>query len=198
MSKESTAEKIKQAAMEEFLKNGYSKASLRTICQNAGVTTGALYFSFANKEALFRAIFDPLVHRYEALLKKLMTEELKDPKQGASLDRIMMKFILEHRKEAIILLEKAEGSYYADYRKKVETMMEQSFQRFYSSRLTTPLDDSLLKILAKVRLDGCLEIIKGNYDMEHSLYLTEQLGIYASGGTETLIQHIKELHSNAL
>ena len=51
-NKEATIEKIKQAALEEFYANGYAKASLRTICRRAGVTTGAMYFSFENKEAL--------------------------------------------------------------------------------------------------------------------------------------------------
>ncbi len=65
--KEKTAEKIKNAAVDEFLKNGYSKASLRKICQSAGVTTGAMYFSFESKEALFKAIFEPLIRQYEEL-----------------------------------------------------------------------------------------------------------------------------------
>ena len=51
-NKEETIEKIKQAALEEFYANGYAKASLRTISPRAGVTTGAMYFSFENKEAL--------------------------------------------------------------------------------------------------------------------------------------------------
>ena len=58
-NKEATIEKIKQAALEEFYANGYAKASLRTICRRAGVTTGAMYFSFENKEALLRAILEP-------------------------------------------------------------------------------------------------------------------------------------------
>ncbi len=49
-NKEETVEKIKSAALEEFYRKGYAKASLRTICNRAGVTTGAMYFSFENKE----------------------------------------------------------------------------------------------------------------------------------------------------
>ena len=46
------------AAKEEFLEKGYNKASLRSICAKAGVTTGALYFFFENKADLFSAIVD--------------------------------------------------------------------------------------------------------------------------------------------
>lgn len=194
--KEKTAEKIKNAAVNEFLKNGYSKASLRKICQSAGVTTGAMYFSFESKEALFKAIFEPLIRQYEELLRKYMRMELEEPDKGVQLDLLMMQFILEHRKEAIIILDKAEGSCYEDYRLKVEGMMEQSFKAFYGSKLESLPDDKLIKILAKIRLDGCIEIIKGNYDMEYSMYLAEKIGIYSTGGTEKLIQNLKELHSN--
>ena len=39
-----------EAAKKEFLEKGYNKASLRNICAKAGMTTGALYFFFDNKE----------------------------------------------------------------------------------------------------------------------------------------------------
>ena len=65
---ENTIEKIKQTALDEFFMHGYNKASLRIICSRAGVTTGAMYFYFKNKEALFREIFEPLVVQYEELL----------------------------------------------------------------------------------------------------------------------------------
>ena len=48
-----TREKLLEGAMAEFSENGYMKASLRKICADAGVTTGALYFFFKNKNDLF-------------------------------------------------------------------------------------------------------------------------------------------------
>ena len=36
-----TREKLLESAMTEFSENGYMKASLRKICADAGVTTGA-------------------------------------------------------------------------------------------------------------------------------------------------------------
>lgn len=40
-----TKEMLLKAAKEQFMEKGYMGASLRTICKEAGVTTGALYFS---------------------------------------------------------------------------------------------------------------------------------------------------------
>ena len=39
------------------------------------------------------------------------------------------------------------------------------------------------------------DIIKGNYSMEDSLYLVEKIGIYSMGGTDKLIQNLREPHS---
>ena len=195
-NKEETIEKIKQAALEEFYTNGYAKASLRTICNRAGVTTGAMYFSFENKEALFRAILQPLVESYEKMLARCMQMELEDSSEGADVDVLLMQFILKHKKEAIVIMEKAQGSCYEGFRDRIEQMMQQSFQTYYQSRLGTTPDMRLIRILAKQRLDSCLEIVKEDYDMEYSLYLVKQVGIYAEGGTDRLIESLRELRSN--
>ena len=195
-NKEETIEKIKQAALEEFYTNGYAKASLRTICNRAGVTTGAMYFSFENKEALFQAILQPLVESYEKMLARCMQIELEDSSEGADVDVLLMQFILKHKKEAIVIMEKAQGSCYEGFRDRIEQMMQQSFQTYYQSRLGAPPDMRLIRILAKQRLDSCLEIVKEDYDMEYSLYLVKQVGIYAEGGTDRLIESLRKLHSN--
>lgn len=44
---------ILESARKEFLVNGFEKASLKEICDRAGVTTGALYKRYQGKEALF-------------------------------------------------------------------------------------------------------------------------------------------------
>jgi AcrR family transcriptional regulator len=57
---EGTLSLLLESATAEFLENGYEKASLRTIAQNAGVTTGALYVRFPDKNALFAALVSPV------------------------------------------------------------------------------------------------------------------------------------------
>lgn len=195
-NKKITTEKIKQAAIEEFLDKGYTGASLRTICSRAGVTTGAMYFCFSNKEALLQAILEPLIAQYEELLTEYMQIEMEHPERAEELDVRMMEFILAHRKETILVMEKAQGSCYENFRSKIEILMEQSFRTYFERNLNSKVDNNLIKILAKIRLDSCLEIIKGNYEMEYSLNLTEKIGIYANGGTEKLIKKLKESHGN--
>ena len=71
-----TREKLLESAMAEFSENGYMKASLRKICADAGVTTGALYFFFKNKNDLFKAIVDkPLKELCRLLTEHYMQDE---------------------------------------------------------------------------------------------------------------------------
>ena len=46
---EGVSEKIIACAKEEFLQKGYSDASLRTIAEKAGTTTGSIYSRFKDK-----------------------------------------------------------------------------------------------------------------------------------------------------
>ena len=53
--------RIFESARKEFLNNGFEKASLKAICEGAGVTTGALYKRYKGKEDLFCAVVDQTV-----------------------------------------------------------------------------------------------------------------------------------------
>lgn len=107
-----TEQKLIKFGKEEFLKKGYAKANLRDICKNAGVTTGAFYFSFENKEALLSAILAPVITDYEKMCSTFARREEDDPNTADDNERQMMEYLSEHRTEAIILMEKSAGSIY--------------------------------------------------------------------------------------
>src|ERR1700722_258218 len=46
------------AALELFAEQGYGATSIPDICTRAGLTKGAFYSNFANKDALFLALLD--------------------------------------------------------------------------------------------------------------------------------------------
>ena len=64
-----TREALLAAALDVFYRRGVSQASLHEIACTAGVTRGALYWHFKNKEdlfdALFQQIFQELMHQLD-------------------------------------------------------------------------------------------------------------------------------------
>lgn len=74
-----TRERLIESALTEFSEKGYAKASLRKICAAAGVTTGALYFFFKDKEDLFAAIVEQPYDELKKILIGHFTTEKEMP-----------------------------------------------------------------------------------------------------------------------
>ena len=63
--------RLLEAGKEEFRDKGFLKASLRSICRKADVTTGALYFFFESKASLFEKIVEETVGSLEQIAGSL-------------------------------------------------------------------------------------------------------------------------------
>ncbi|MBQ7783868.1 MAG: TetR/AcrR family transcriptional regulator [Oscillospiraceae bacterium] len=122
-----TREKLIESAKAEFMEKGYNKASLRSICANAGVTTGALYFFFKDKADLFKAIVGKPVDGLFEIMQAHFDED-EDIVAGADQDgapddyfddhsemaQLLIHHIYSNYDAAILVLTKAQGSEYED------------------------------------------------------------------------------------
>lgn len=187
-----TEQKLIKSGKEEFLKKGYAKANLRDICKNAGVTTGAFYFSFENKEALLSAILAPVITDYEKMCSTFARREEDDPNTADDNERQMMEYLSEHRTEAIILMEKSAGSRYEKFRPQISQQMQAAFTSYFTKFMGSTPDAELIRILVTMRLQGYMELIKGDYTVEERVRLAREIGIHADAGTAALIKYLKE------
>ena len=113
-----TIEKLLKSAKKEFIEKGYMKASLRNICKDSGVTTGAL---FKDKEDLFEKVVGKPLMELHALVESHINAEklelktyvpgqqvnLEDDLQ-ASIDVVTLLF--KYKEEYELLIMKAQGS----------------------------------------------------------------------------------------
>ena len=187
-----TEQKLIKSGKEEFLKKGYAKANLRDICKNAGVTTGAFYFSFENKEALLSAILAPVITDYEKMCSTFARREEDDPNTADDNERQMMEYLSEHRTEAIILMEKSAGSRYEKFRPQISQQMQAAFTSYFTKFMGSTPDAELIRILVTMRLQGYMDLIKGDYTVEERVRLAREIGIHADAGTTALIKYLKE------
>ena len=119
-----TREKLIESAKAEFMEKGYNKASLRSICANAGVTTGALYFFFEDKADLFRAIVSNAVDGLFEIMQAHFDED-EDIVAGSDANNTddyiddhseiaqqLIHHIYKNYDAAILVLTKSQGSEY--------------------------------------------------------------------------------------
>jgi AcrR family transcriptional regulator len=67
-------EKILQAALELFAKEGYNATSTSKLAKHAGVSEGLIFRHFTNKEGLLQAILDEGERRFKALFVDIVME----------------------------------------------------------------------------------------------------------------------------
>ena len=122
---------IVQAAYEEFLTCGFQKASLHKIAQKAGVTTGAIYTRYKNKDALFVSLlqdffrvleerFAPAAAEYEKARQSARTEDLLQAIQSE--ERIYFRLLTEHYDDCTLFFSRSDGS-------SVERMLKELIDR---------------------------------------------------------------------
>lgn len=181
------------SAKRAFLEKGFEGATLRKICSDAGVTTGAVYFFFHSKEEIFDTLVKSTVKQIENLCNSLMADELDTPSIGIENEKKLIAFLYAHKEEILLLTEKSKGTKYENYKNYVLQWLETAFGRFFEAYCPEEIDYELIHILAEMRLKGYLEIIAGEYDMEQMLNLSEKIGIYAHGGFNQLLQVNKQM-----
>jgi AcrR family transcriptional regulator len=73
---------VLEAAADEFVERGYAGASLQAIARRAGLTRGAVYWNFQNKQELFLTLLDERIDEPARALMKL-TEQAPDDESTA-------------------------------------------------------------------------------------------------------------------
>ena len=180
--------RLLEAGMEEFRDRGFLKASLRAICKKADVTTGALYFFFESKSALFEEIVEETVEKLKEITGDFSNQEKQlQPEEN---DRILMEFIWENRDIARILIDGAEGTRYDNFREDTCTKMEQFLQENFREKCGKEADGDLVHILAETKLQGYSELLRGDYSREKFLEIFRMLKICSSQSFLTVAAEI--------
>lgn len=155
------------------MEKGYAKASLRKICADAGVTTGALYFFFDSKEDLFRAIVEPPL----TALMNMMQEHFEEEDQMLSLPGvyehqegdhdIIAEMLIHHLYQNydtfILLLTKSQGTAFEDSLDRIVDMTEKRFtvsvEQLAAQRAKSPVDSYMIHWMAHMTIDAFIHLL---------------------------------------
>lgn len=122
---------IIQAAYSEFLAYGFQKASVHKIAEKAGVTTGAIYTRYKNKDALFasllqnffetmRTLFTPIAEEYEKAKRSAQPEDILRAINAE--EQVYFRLLTEHYDECTLFFSRSDGS-------SVETTLNELMQQ---------------------------------------------------------------------
>ena len=168
-----TKEKILESAKKEFLDKGFVNASLRTIAANAGLTTGAMYRHFKDKDALFCALVD------EAIDVTTKTVMMADALHHIDLDNVVSNEHFEQEKKSTndlldyifanfdvftLLLTKSAGSTHEHFQEEICELYtkncEQTFNWMYENKIATKkVDIMTIHFIASTIINAFTEII---------------------------------------
>ena len=174
-----TREKLLKSAKEEFMEKGYALASLRNICKNAGVTTGALYFFFKNKEDLFGALVaEPLERIYKVMENhyndeiKSLTKSLgeKDIHEDAEAALMIVDYLYQYYDEFLLVFTKSQGSIYEKYIDKFIEISERHYRVLADKTSEVceaeKIDNYMIHWFAHLQIYSFVELITHNLSRE--------------------------------
>ena len=129
-----------ESARKEFMEKGFIKAELKTICNNANITTGAVYKRYKGKQELFGAVVEKAVATLDSFVSErtdvdfssMSDEEVKNTwimNEKYILD--VFKILWDIREDFVLLLEKSAGTIHENFRHDFAFRMTHAYKQYY-------------------------------------------------------------------
>ncbi|MBO5209339.1 MAG: TetR/AcrR family transcriptional regulator [Lachnospiraceae bacterium] len=197
-----TRENLLKSAKKEFLEKGFMQASLRNICKNAGVTTGALYFFFEDKEDLFaNLVQEPLSqltqlmgshYADESEISVLELSTLDDFGEGIDVAKQVIHFMYHYYDEFQLILTKSQGSrfencvdYFVDVSEKHYRIMADKIAESMGAKT---LDDYMIHWVAHMQIDAFVHLLTHEASEEKAVKQIESIVYYIISGWMAMFQ----------
>ena len=189
INEKETRERLLISAKAEFMEKGYLQASLRTICKNAGVTTGALYFFFRDKEDLFACLVEePLETLFQVMhqhyLVELQTDNVTEFLSGdfsTDLDaaRQLISFMYQNHDAFQLILQKSQGSKFEDCIDRFVAVSENHY-RIMADKVTQKMglkriDDFMVHWVSHMLIDSFVYLLSHEKSEEAALKSIEPM-----------------------
>ena len=181
-------ERLLASGKEEFLAHGFGKASLRTICKKAGLTTGAFYNHFSGKEELFNVLVEPMICDFRKMYEDVMMQELADLTTGVNNELISITCAIKYKDEFRLLFDCSDGTKYEGFKEYlIHQLFYPGYQAVFDRYAGKPVDPSLVLLILHMKFTEYMELIYGGYTMDEVQKLITQISIFSEGGFKCLL-----------
>lgn len=197
-----TKEKLLVSAKAEFLEKGYMQASLRNICKNAGVTTGALYFFFKDKEDVFASLVEEPLLGLHKMMKEHYWDEMQLAERGGiqlhdmtddlAAAKAIIHYMYQHYDAFRLLLRKSQGSRFENVIDEFVTITEKHYRiltdAFSKQTGSEPIEDYMLHWISHMCIDAFVHMLTHEVSEEEALQCMERIVQYMIAGWMGMFQ----------
>lgn len=163
--KEQVRSRIISAARAEFLKKGYTQASMRIVAESSDITVGNIYRYFSSKQTLFEEVVSPAYVSLKALLESVEIHEAM-PLPAAQYVRFREEFVHEvasaiemYHDEILILFKGSEGTIFSDAMNDMSDMICSVLEKVILETIASRNSVHNLKALGRLISKGIVEAI---------------------------------------
>lgn len=196
-----TKKKLLESAKKEFLEKGFTGASLRTIAANAGVTTGAMYRNFKDKNAFFCALVDDAVEatknvimladpkNHETLTPSQIDEHINFEKKSTE---DFLNYMYENFDAFTLLLRKSAGSTHEHFQEDICDLYtkncEKTFAWMYKQKIATKqVSPMTIHFMASTIINAFCDIILHNMTKKEAQKYISDIMEFTSYGSCKLL-----------
>lgn len=179
--KHASRARIVTAARKEFLEKGFEKASMRTIAQAAGMTSAGLYRHFADKEAMFSALVEPLMEELQEMCSAMEARNYGFLEKG-TLDEMwdgeaelvyLLPLVYRYFEEFGLLLCCSSGTRYGNFIHDFVTLEQEKTMEFLAAARqkgweTKEIDPRELHLLLSAYTSAFFEIVIHKFTKEEA------------------------------
>lgn len=188
-------DKIKTAAAEEFTEHGFLAASLHKIADNAGVTTGALYTRYKNKDALFASLLEELFTAFRDYTEPA-AEQYRKAEESRNVDdflaamkfetQVYMNLLFDRYEECVLFFCKSDGSSVAE---SIQTMISHkaaSTVEFFEKTAVQPVNAEAVRLLMDANFHIYRQLLGSGYEKKKAIACMEIVQDFLSTGWKNL------------
>ena len=192
-------EKIIKAAREEFLEQGFQKASIHKIARNAGITTGALYTRYKNKDALFVSLTEAAINgmkEHAAPLKEMYyaVEKSRDKDEFLKVmsyeRQLYIDLIFQYYDECKLFFCLSDGSSIETMMSEAMTMKAAETEKFFKRLAKKFVDLNGVKLIMKEQFHLYKLILAEGYTKEEAVSCIQLVETFYEAGWRELFEQI--------
>ena len=201
---EATKQHLLELAKAEFLKKGYSEASVRNIAKTAGLTTGAVFRYFPDKAALFDALVseaaDTLMNQFKAAQDAhfdLIPEEKTTESIELSTDYLnhFINYIYDNFDAFKLVICCSEGTRYANYIHDLVELEVSQTEVYYEKlrqlgKLEGSISHDLHHMITSAYFTAVFETVAHDMDRERAIEYVNELAAFFNYGWNGLLRLI--------